>query len=136
MQQCSNGDVRKKLHMAFMNRAYPENEGVLLQVIEKNAKLAELLGYKNFASLDVANVMAKSPEKIDAFLEPIAGRARLKAKSEFEELTRELPEGVSLSPESKNLPVGPRLREATATSKSTMRSTMRRSPSISPLRRQ
>jgi len=104
MQQCSNGAVRKALYMAFMNRAYPENEQVLLQVIEKNAKLAQLLGHKSFAGLDVARVMAKTPEKIDSFLSEIAVRAKAKAKSEFEVLTRELPEGVSLSPEGKVYP--------------------------------
>lgn len=104
MQQCSNGEVRKKLYMAFMNRAYPENEEVLLKVIEKNAKLAELLGHTSFAGLDVARVMAKTPGRIDAFLGEISRRAKPKAKSEFEELTRELPEGVSLSPEGKVYP--------------------------------
>ena len=69
-------DLRKRLRASFESRAYPANDAVLGKLLAQRAELATLLGYKDYAAYDLANRMAKSPARAQAFLDDIAAAAR------------------------------------------------------------
>ena len=71
-----SADLRKRLRTAFQSRAYPANDAVLGTLFAQRAELATLLGYKDYAEYDLANRMAKSPVRAQAFLDDIAAAAR------------------------------------------------------------
>jgi len=71
-----SADLRKRLRASFESRAYPANDAVLGRLLSQRAELANLLGYKDYAAYDLANRMAKSPARVQAFLDDIAAAAR------------------------------------------------------------
>jgi thimet oligopeptidase len=71
-----SADLRKRLRASFESRAYPANDAVLGKLLAQRAELATLLGYKDYAAYDLANRMAKSPARVQAFLDDIAAAAR------------------------------------------------------------
>lgn len=101
MDNCTNADVRKKFYFLFQNRAYPKNIEVLNSIINKRDKLANLLGYKSYADLDLDSEMVKTPTRSREFLSNLASKTMIKMDQEFEELTKELPESVTLDEDGK-----------------------------------
>lgn len=96
MQECSIEATRKKMFICRFNRAYPENESLLIELLYKRHELAQLLGFENFASLDLSSTSAKTIENLEAFYEPLTKKFLHKNIQEFEELKKELPESISL----------------------------------------
>ncbi len=94
MEKCQVPATRRALYFAFNNRAYPQNAPLLKELFEKRDALAQLLGYKNFASLDIENTMAKQEGRVETFLTDLAKIASSKAHKELALLKSELPEGV------------------------------------------
>lgn len=97
LENAQSVDTRRNVYKAFFNRAYPANKKVLEQLIEKRNALAQLLGYPTFAHYDLANQMAASPEKVQAFLDELHNKALKKEKQELKMLTAELPASVQLT---------------------------------------
>jgi len=95
--QCSVRDTRKAMHKLFNNRAFPENEEILKQLIAKRDQIAKLLGFSSFTACSISSQMAASSENAYAFLKQVKERASIKAKSEFQKVTKNLPESVLLS---------------------------------------
>jgi thimet oligopeptidase len=104
MQQATLSQTRKKLYEAFNNRAYPQNETLLQQIIAKRDQLAKLLGFESYAHLDISDQMVQTPERVQAFLDNLLTRSEQKEAAEFKELVKHLPQGVSLTPEGKMQP--------------------------------
>lgn len=104
MKFCENESVRKGLFLAFNNRAYPANEKVLAKVIEKRDAMAKLLGFSSFTDYDIHNQMAKTPEKVESFLEAVMIKARVKAEKEALMMSQKLPKGISLDENGKLKP--------------------------------
>jgi len=48
MKNCEVASTRCAMARAFNNRAYPVNDKILKEMIEKRHKLAKLLGYASF----------------------------------------------------------------------------------------
>jgi len=96
MEHCSCEQTRKKVFFAFNNRAYPQNERLLVQLIDKRYKLAKKLGFTDFAELNIDDTMAKSPERVKAFLMDLIARATPKAAAEIAMWIKDLPEGLVL----------------------------------------
>lgn len=69
-------DLRKRVMIAFGNRAFPKNDAVLRRLIAQRSELAKLIGYPTFAHYDLANRMVKDPARARAFIEEIAAAAR------------------------------------------------------------
>lgn len=101
---CRDGEVRKKVWLAFNSRAYPKNEATLDAMIAQRDELAQLLGFKSFSHYSLASEMAQSPERVTDFLGMLAQKARPCRDAEFEQLVAELPEGVKLTDDRKLLP--------------------------------
>lgn len=104
MQQATSNHTRKILYDAFNNRAYPQNEKVLQQIIAKRDQLAKLLGFQSYAHLDISDQMAQSTERVQLFLNNLLARSEQKEAVEFKELVKHLPQGVNLTAEGKLQP--------------------------------
>lgn len=101
MKQCTVEGTRKKIYEAFSNRAYPENEQLLKEIIALRDKLARALGFESYSALNIDSQMAKTPQRVEAFLTDIYERAQVKADQELDALTKELPESVTLNGDGK-----------------------------------
>lgn len=97
MENCSIENTRQELYRTFENRAYPMNESVLKTIIAKRDELARTLGFESFAQLDLENQMAKTPARVEAFLNELIKRSHEKEAQEFAQLVAVLPESVTLT---------------------------------------
>lgn len=104
MEKAKDVDTRKRLSIAFNNRAYPANEEVLKQIIAKRDELAKALGFASYAHLDLDDQMVGTPEKALAFIEHLIQRADAKETQEYERYKAELPESVVLDENGKFYP--------------------------------
>jgi thimet oligopeptidase len=104
MENCTVESTRRGLWKLFVNRAYPRNSIVLRQIIELRNECARLLGFQSYAHFNLDDLMAKNPETVDHFLDNIIVRSLPKVKQEFDLLTSNLPDGVSLTEDGKIRP--------------------------------
>jgi thimet oligopeptidase len=104
IENCSVSQTRKKLYLAFNNRAYPANEELLKTIIVKRDELARLLGYVDYAHCDIDSQMAASPERAQAFVNDLAQKSLSKIEKEVAVLTANLPNSVELTTEGKLQP--------------------------------
>ena len=81
-----NADLRKRVYLAYTNRAYPQNIKVLADLLEKRQELASLLGYKHWADLNAADKMAQNGKNIDSFIDQIDVVSRPTATREYQML--------------------------------------------------
>ncbi|MGD1997839.1 MAG: M3 family metallopeptidase [Candidatus Dependentiae bacterium] len=93
---CTNRETRVAFAKAFSNRGYPHTIPVLKELVEKRYDLAQLLGYKDWASYVLEIDMARDPETVQDFLDGIMAHAHRALPAEIAALTAELPEGVEL----------------------------------------
>src|SRR5690606_10097420 len=90
MTYADNRDLRKKLAIAsgakaFKNDALDNQENVL-KIVKLRHQRANLLGYKTHAHFVLEERMAKTPEKVEAFLNELLEKAKPAAINEFSEL--------------------------------------------------
>ena len=78
--------LREKLHRAYFMKGDNDNELDNKEILKKIAALrgekARLLGYANHAAFVLENNMAKTPEKVDAFLDELWAPTVVKAREE------------------------------------------------------
>lgn len=96
MANCDVAQTRQKVQLAFSNRGYPKNESVLVEIIELKNQAAQLLGFADFAEMNLSDKMAKSPQTVRNFLKKMKDSVYQAAVAEIEEKTRDLPESVVL----------------------------------------
>ena len=82
----ANKDLRKRLLLAYNNRAYPKNEAVLRDLLQARKDLANLLGYATWADLATADQMIGSTAHLKAFLAEVDAASRPDAKRETDAL--------------------------------------------------
>lgn len=104
LENCTVEETRKKIYTAFNNRGYPINDALLKKIIVKRDQLAKLLGFENYATLDLDDQMVKTTEKAHAFLDELIAKSNPKALKEINKLTAILPKSVTLSKEEKIKP--------------------------------
>ena len=63
--------LRKRLYEANNNRATPQNDGVLRDLLAQRDALARLLGRANYATLQQESAMIDTPAKVQAFLDEL-----------------------------------------------------------------
>ncbi len=100
-RECAVGQTRKKFSKMMGQRGYPQNVKVLQDVIKLRKKLATLLGFESYAELDLKHSMIKTPKAAWNLQEELLPKAVEKSKKEFEVFSKDLPEGVVLSPNGK-----------------------------------
>ncbi len=92
MKYAKSPEARKELGTAFRNRAHPQNEEVLHNLLKVRHKLANLLGYQTWAHYILEDKMVKNPESVASFIRDIADISKTKAKQEYallQEIKRE-----------------------------------------------
>ncbi|CAJ1009472.1 putative Peptidase family M3 [Leishmania naiffi] len=98
MKNCEVASTRQVMARAFTNRAYPANDKVLRDIIEKRHQLAVILGYPSFAHLYISDKMAKTPETAQVFVDELIPKVQKKWAAEAELLKKHLHPSCSLSP--------------------------------------
>ena len=64
-------------------RAYPENDAVLRDMINKRDELAHLVGRPNYATLNFEDRMLNTPEKVQSLLDDMAAAAKPAAERDY-----------------------------------------------------
>jgi len=82
--------ARRALRQVYDNRAYPDNEPLLKQLIERRHALATLLGYRNWAHYITEDKMIGSPERALEFIEQVAALALPMAEADGQVLLERL----------------------------------------------
>src|SRR5208283_2200348 len=78
-----SADLRKRIFLAYNNRAYPQNVTVLADLLKKREELANLLGYKHWSDLNAADKMAVNAPNISKFIGEIDVASRPAAEREY-----------------------------------------------------
>ncbi len=78
--------ARHELTVEFLNRAHPQNEPVLTQLLELRAEQAELLGYASWPDYDAEVKMVGSGAAIASFVETIARASEQAARRDYDVL--------------------------------------------------
>ena len=81
--------LRRRLLVAFQNRAYPKNRSVLLDLLRTRYEIATLLGYKTWADYFAADKMIGSGAAIGRFIQDFDDTVRPVAEKEFQMLLAE-----------------------------------------------
>lgn len=87
-------DLRERFHRAYATRASDQgpqagqfdNSPLVAEMLQLRARQAELLGFKDFATMSLTTRMADTPEQINSFLTELAERARPLAAQQLAEL--------------------------------------------------
>lgn len=103
-ETCSVESTRKRMYLAFNNRANPANKAVLDRLLTARHELAQLLSMPCYATLCLADEMVETPERARSFLHELLNRCQAKEKREFDILVSDLPEGVTLTQDGKLKP--------------------------------
>jgi thimet oligopeptidase len=69
MENAADPASRRAYSLAYSNRAYPANDALLEEAIALRDRSAHLLGYPSWAAFVLADRMATSPQRVDAFLD-------------------------------------------------------------------
>jgi len=82
--------LRKEISLAFGSKAFKggdhDNQDIIKEIVQLRQQRAELLGFKTHADFILQERMAKSPEKVNAFLEELLEKAKPAAQREFKQL--------------------------------------------------
>lgn len=86
LDYASRRDVRKKVNIAFSNRAWPANEAVLKSLLEKRYELAQLLSLPDYATLITSDKMIGNPARAASFIDEVNVAADPAARADYAEL--------------------------------------------------
>jgi thimet oligopeptidase len=78
-----SADLRKRMYLAYSQRAYPKNVAVLKSLLETRQELAATLGYKTFADLAMADQIMGSASNTTAFLKEVDDASRSIGDKEY-----------------------------------------------------
>lgn len=76
-------DFRRRLFLAFQNRAYPKNNEVLESMMKTRYEIATILGYKSWADYNAADKMIKTGGNIAEFIQKVDAAARPTTEREY-----------------------------------------------------
>ena len=79
-------DVRRRMFIEATNVGYPENVGVLNEMVAMRSDLARQLGWESFAAYDFSSRMTGKPSVVRDFIERAVREARPKIAREYAEL--------------------------------------------------
>jgi thimet oligopeptidase len=82
----TSDDVRKRMYLAYMTRAYPVNKDILLDVLKTRHDLAKILGYPTFADLATADQMIGTAANMKSFLNEVDAASRSASRREYDML--------------------------------------------------
>ncbi len=83
MSFAKDADLRKRMFLAYTDRAYPKNVAVLKDILTARQELATTLGYATYADLATADQMIGSASNLKAFLNQVDDASRDIGKQEY-----------------------------------------------------
>jgi thimet oligopeptidase len=86
MTYAINPQLRRRMYLAYNDRAYPANKQVLLDLLAAREEMASLLGFRSWADLATVDQMMGSAANMRSFLNEVEAAARETAQHEFAEL--------------------------------------------------
>jgi thimet oligopeptidase len=81
-----SAELRKRIFVAYNNRAYPQNVAVLADLLKKRQELADVLGYQHWADVNAADKMAANSANISKFFTEIDAASKPAADREYKML--------------------------------------------------
>jgi oligopeptidase A len=95
MMHAENETLRREFYQGWVTRASDQgasdgrwdNTQLMAQILDLRHKVAQLVGYPNYAEYSLATKMASSVEEVRSFLEQLARRSRPVAGREYDDLT-------------------------------------------------
>ncbi len=78
-----NAKLRLQMFLAYNTRAYPANEGVLLDLLKTRREIANLLGFETWADLATADQMMGSSKELRVFLDGLDRATKAGAEREY-----------------------------------------------------
>jgi thimet oligopeptidase len=84
MKFATDASLRRRMYLAYTGRAYPKNEEVLAELLEKRAELAALLKFASWADLNAADKMAQNARTISDFIDRLDAASKATAKREYQ----------------------------------------------------
>ncbi len=100
-----NRELRQKMYEAWITRASDigptagrfNNTSIMFEILSLRQKLAELLGFPNYAEYALTTKMAKTPQVVDKFLENLICLVKPLAEKEFADVAKFAAESLKLS---------------------------------------
>ena len=86
MTYAKSDDLRKRLYLAYNERAYPANGELLKQVLATRAELAKELGFASWAELATVDKLIENPANVRALLAELDKAAKPVATKEYAEI--------------------------------------------------
>ena len=90
MKYADNRELRQRLALAFGSKGFKndalDNQDIVLKIANLRHDRAHLLGYKTHAHFVLEERMAKTPEKVNSFLNELLEKAKPAAEREFNHL--------------------------------------------------
>ena len=84
MLYAKSDDLRRRMLIESNNVAYPANLDVLKKLVETRYELARTLGFKDWATFDLSNRMAATPQNAAAFIASIVAASAKKANADYQ----------------------------------------------------
>jgi Zn-dependent oligopeptidase len=105
MTFAKSAQLRLKMFLAYNTRAYPANEGILLDLLKTRRQIATILGFETWADLAMADQMMGSATSLKAFLDDLDKATKPGAGREYsiilEFARQEKPKMVSIDADSR-----------------------------------
>lgn len=105
MTFAKKSELRLRMFLAYNTRAFPANEGVLLNLLKIRREIANILGFSTWADLAMADQMMGSAENLKIFLDNLDKATKEGASREYDTVLefarRENPHLVSIDADSR-----------------------------------
>jgi thimet oligopeptidase len=88
MENAKNSETRRKMLMAYTNRAGEANTKLLEEAVQLRQKIASLLGYKTWADYRTSDRMAKSGQAVEKFLNNLKTKLRQRNQADLAKLLK------------------------------------------------
>ena len=83
MTFAKNVKLRLQMFLAYNTRAYPANQGILLDLLKTRRQIANILGFETWADLATADQMMASASNMKAFLDALDKATKPGAEREY-----------------------------------------------------
>jgi thimet oligopeptidase len=79
-----SADLRRRIYLAYDDRAYPKNIALLVDLLKRRDELAQTLGYKHWSDFNAADKMALTSANIGQFIDQLDTASKPVADREYQ----------------------------------------------------
>jgi thimet oligopeptidase len=84
MKFAKSAELRRRMYLAYDERAYPKNISLLADLLKRREELAQALGYKHWADFNAADKMALTSANIAQFIDQLDTASKPVADREYQ----------------------------------------------------